>query len=211
MCCAGNARNTSLGSNMAKVSIIIPVWGEYYCYLDECLKSVEAQTYKDYEVIVVENKTDLPSARNEGIRQAKGEWILPLDVDNKLAPDFLEKTVGVDDIVATFQQWFGESDHLFEPSWQLSLEDFKIGNRIDAGSLYKKEIWDKVEGYDESMTKGWEDWEFWIRALKAGYHITVVREPLFFYRKHGETLAITAVANAAEINKYVREKHYGVD
>ena len=147
------------------ISIVIPVWGDYYCYMKECLQSVEAQTYKNYEVILVENKTDLSSARNEGIRKAKGEWILPLDIDNTIAPDFLEKTVGQGDIVATYQQWFEQSRDIYDPGYDLELKDFLLGNKVDAGSLFKKEIWEKVGGYDEDMKQGWEDWEFWIRAL----------------------------------------------
>ena len=40
------------------VSIIIPIWGEYKKYLNECLESIKAQTYKDYEVIVIDDETD---------------------------------------------------------------------------------------------------------------------------------------------------------
>ena len=91
------------------VSIIIPVWGEYKKYLDECLESIKAQTYKDYEVIVIDDETDLAKARNKGIRKAKGDWIVILDVDNKLTPKYLEKTAYKGDIVATDLQHFGDT------------------------------------------------------------------------------------------------------
>ncbi|MCR5261879.1 MAG: glycosyltransferase family 2 protein [Candidatus Gastranaerophilales bacterium] len=100
-----------------KVSVIIPTFN---CekYIDECLKSVIAQTFDDYEIIVADNNsTDSTKnkiknyqqknqnirlieldknykqgiARNIAIENANGEYILFVDGDDKAAPDFVEK------------------------------------------------------------------------------------------------------------------------
>ena len=99
---------------MPKVSIIIPIWGTAYNeFLPACLESVKKQTFKDYEIIVVDTETDLPTARNVGIKKAKGEWILCLDADDMIDPTFLEKTIGKDDIVSVGQQMFGNENDLW--------------------------------------------------------------------------------------------------
>lgn len=101
---------------MPKVSVIVPCYNQSK-YITECLDSVLAQTFTDYEVIVVnDGSTDNSSqiirqyiqkyenfklieqpnhgvviARNNAIIQAAGEYIYPLDADDKIAPECLEK------------------------------------------------------------------------------------------------------------------------
>jgi glycosyltransferase involved in cell wall biosynthesis len=93
------------------ISIVIPTY-QHARYLDECIRSVLAQTYSNFEVIVVDDgSTDntsevlakygeriytirqdnhgLPAARNTGIRASKGEWIAFLDADDLWLPDKL--------------------------------------------------------------------------------------------------------------------------
>ena len=95
---------------MPKFSIIVPVYNVEE-YIDDCLKSIKNQSFKDYEVIVVndgtkdnsiklikENFTDdrikifnkknggAASAKNYGIKKAKGEFIFFVDAD-----DFIEE------------------------------------------------------------------------------------------------------------------------
>lgn len=87
-------------------------------FLDDCLKSLEVQTYRDYEVIVVDNASKdgseehviahFPWARvvrnernlgstggnNSGIREARGEFIVTLNNDTRVEKDFLERLLG---------------------------------------------------------------------------------------------------------------------
>ena len=185
------------------VSIITCYWGEYKKYLDECLESIKAQTYKDCEVIVIDDETDLAKARNKGIRKAKGDWIVILDVDNKLTPDYLKKTAYKGDIVATDLQYFEDSNAVFK-TIKPTLEILQGGNVVDANAGFKKSVWQRVGGYDENMPyRGWEDYDFWYRCLKAGYEIEVISEPLILYRKHGFTMANEAGKNSQELKEYI--------
>lgn len=214
-----------------KVSIIIPCYKQAH-FLAEAIESALAQDYDNFEVIVVndgspdntsevakrypvslieqENK-GLSAARNAGIKASTGSWILPLDADNKLAPDFLSKTVGKDDIVGSWQQHFGTSDYLFKPI-SPTIQELLSYNRLDAGSLYRKIIWETIGGYDENMRDGWEDWDFWIRAVVAGFTISIVEEPIFFYRKHEVSMASDAASKGEQIITYMfnKYKNYGL-
>lgn len=101
-----------------KVSLIIPVYN-VEDFLDRCLKSVEEQTYKDAEVIIINDgskdnsykiideyvarnenfvcykieNSGLGGARNFGLTKANGEYVVFLDSDDYIAPDCLEKFV----------------------------------------------------------------------------------------------------------------------
>jgi len=186
------------------VSIIVPVWGTYKKYLPACLDSIKKQTYKNYEVIVVSNKRSLPSARNEGIRRAKGEWILPLDVDDTLHPEYLEKTIGKGDIITTASNQNGKK---YLPAEKITLQGMKETNIVIACSLFKKEVWKKVGGYDETMKTGLEDWDFWLRAMIKGYKIEVVDEMLYNYNKRPDG-QISTMKNKVEAIAHLRSKHF---
>jgi hypothetical protein len=48
-------------------------------------------------------------------------------------------------------------------------------------SIFRRELWDEVEGFDETMTDR-EDWEFWIKAAEAGWSSLHTDTPQFMYR-----------------------------
>jgi glycosyltransferase involved in cell wall biosynthesis len=99
------------------VSVIVPCYN-LGAYLEEAVDSVHAQTYQDFEIIIVnDGSTDpdtnrlltgyrkaktrviqsdnrgLSAARNLGIEHSMGRYLCALDADDKLAPTFLEKTI----------------------------------------------------------------------------------------------------------------------
>lgn len=215
---------------MDKVSIIIPCYNQAH-FLPDAIKSALAQTYHGIEIIVVnDGSTDntsevagqfpvklieqenkgLAAARNAGIKAASGEWILPLDADDKIHASFISKTIGKGDIVATLVETFGKEHRL----WKFGRDqpfhsDFLKMNQMAYCCLYKKEIWEVVGGYDIDMKDGYEDWDFWIRATREGYKVHRVMEFLFHYRRAGNTLYNHAYENHNNILAYMDGKHPG--
>ena len=181
-------------------------------YLDEAVNSVLAQTMRDFEIIIVNDgstddftnrlladyrkpKTTVyktenrgpAAARNVGIEKASAPYIFPLDADDILEPECLEKTTGLldtspDIAVASFwYRGFGADEFEYSPP-DYDLVSILAENSICGNSLFRRRIWEEVGGYDEEMREGCEDWEFWIRVLAAGYRVKIIPEFLFRYR-----------------------------
>ncbi|MFV5694955.1 glycosyltransferase family 2 protein [Flavobacterium sp. LB3P122] len=224
--------------NLKKVSIIVPCYNQAQ-YLSEALQSVLDQTYTDWECIIVNDgspddtekvakrwcKQDLrfnylyqengglSSARNFGIAQAKGDFILPLDADDKIGPNYVSLAVNSfqEDsflkVVYCKAEKFGNEIGLWElPSF--SLHDLSRKNLIFCSAFFRKEDWILVGGYDTNMIFGWEDWELWIAILKNGGNVKCLEEVGFYYRiKSNSMLRTINSDNEIAILNYLSIKH----
>lgn len=196
-----------------QVTVIIPCFKQA-AYLSECIESVLAQTYKEIEIIVVDDGSPdttaeiaarypvklirevnkgLASARNAGIMNARGQLILPLDADDKLDENCIKELVRVAkatnaDIIAPSMQTFGTSNETITLMAAPTLEDFRTGNRIPYCSLFKRSVLQEVGGYSPKMVFGWEDYHLTVNLLTQGKKIVTVPQPLFFYRTKEESM-----------------------
>ena len=101
-----------------KISVIVPVYNTA-AYLKGCMESLLAQTFEDFEVLLVDDgSTDespalcdayaeqdrrvkvihranggVSAARNQAVEQATGEWICYVDSDDEVKPDYLKTMV----------------------------------------------------------------------------------------------------------------------
>ena len=80
-------------------------------------------------------------------------------------------------------------------------------NTLTYCALIRKRVWAQAGGYDESMTRGYEDWEFWLNLGARGHYGQHVHRVLFEYRKHGPSLLDTARAHHDPLTAYIRGKH----
>lgn len=129
----------------------------------------------------------LSSARNFGIKKSQGTYILPLDADDTFEKTFLEKAVekfsrdGALKVVYCEARYFGAK----QGKWNLpeySNERLLVSNMIFSCAMFKREDYNRVNGYDESIL--YEDWDFWLRILNDGGNVFRIPEVLFNYRKH---------------------------
>ena len=191
------------------VAFVIPN-RNYGGYLWLCLQSVVEQTHRpDWVLIVDGQSTDrsrdvadkwgvswisappkgIANARNIGIENLPdAEFIVPLDSDDWVELNYVERCLSVfrSDIkgdlgvVAPSLRWpNGRIQHAVPP---FTVEEFLTGNRLFTCSMFRRRCWKEVGGYDEGPT--YEDWEFWLQIVKAGWRIEALREPLFHYNPH---------------------------
>jgi len=196
---------------VSKVSIVVPCWNARAC-LEGAVRSALEQTYDDLEIIVVDDgstgaetlrvlkESDWPrtriicqanagpaAARNRGIAEATGEYILPLDADDLLEPTYAAKAATVLEersdvgIVYCRAAKFGSE----EGSWELpefSPDELALGNVIFVSAMFRKADWDLVGGFDETLRHGMEDYDFWIRLVHVGRKVVRLDETLFHCR-----------------------------
>jgi glycosyltransferase involved in cell wall biosynthesis len=196
---------------MSKISVVIPCYNQAE-YLDESVGSVLAQTFQDFEIIIIDDGSDdeesirildnfkkpktriirIPNsgpsiARNTGIKAAEGEYILPLDADDRIGPKYLEKSFEILDnndkigIVYCKAEFFGEKSG----EWDLpeyKFPDILLANTIFCSALFRKSDWQEVNGYNSEMEFSIEDWEFWLSIIEKGLEVYRIPETLFYYR-----------------------------
>jgi glycosyltransferase involved in cell wall biosynthesis len=192
---------------MPRVSIIMPVLGREF--LDEALASIEAQTYKDIELIVEEDPdaTGAAAARNRGLDRATGEYIAFCDADDYLAPDAIEKMVaameGVDLVCGSFrkfgnfEQIVSHPDFTFRPH---ELAAYVMANLRDPRrNQMLSGCWAKLYRHDllprfPLLTTA-EDMAFNFRYLATGLPTRFIADMVYHNRKHGGSLTTTFNAN----------------
>ncbi|MEN2400340.1 glycosyltransferase family A protein [Flavobacterium sp. MC2016-06] len=110
----------------------------------------------------------LGKTRNFGISKANGTYILPLDSDNLIESDFTLNALKIFEdnpdvgVVHGYAEFFGEREGLWKID-DFDIQKMLVHNYIDACAVFKKELWQKVGGYDQNMPyQGHEDWEFWV-------------------------------------------------
>jgi len=219
------------------ISIIIPCYNDAD-YIEQAVLSALNQTYLNKEVIVVDDGSNLATkallkkleprisklitqenqgqstARNIGIREAQGEYILVLDSDDYFEPSFCEKAItvflnnNVIKIVTCYVNRVFEGNRIdvFKPDGG-ELKHFLLYNCAMGSSMFRKSNWHEIKGYDENMRKGFEDWEFYLRLVKEGGSAYVIPEVLFNYRLKENSTTTRANKIKYELLQYIYLKH----
>lgn len=178
------------------ISIIIPTYN-HKKLLPRCLHSIRRQTFKDYEIIVVDdgsnyNVSELlkdfpevkfyqqehrgaPAARNKGFNFSQGEFIIFTDDDVIMKPNML--LLMHQTLLANPQISYVYSS--YKLGWKMirslsfNKERLKKINYIHTTSLMRRE---DFPGFDESLKK-FQDWDLWLTLMakdKIGSNLSEV-------------------------------------
>jgi glycosyltransferase involved in cell wall biosynthesis len=195
---------------MTKVSIIITCYN-LGAYLEEALDSALAQSYTDFEVLLIDDGSTeqatielidrLPPnprlqvlrtanqgvcrARNYGISIAKGAYILPLDADDRIHPKYLERAVAVLEENPSIG-FAGCHYRLFEDYQSVYTPNhYQLPDLLVENVVPITSLFRRVAW---EQVGGYfpdiaiEDWDFWLSLIEHGYSGTVIPEVLFEHR-----------------------------
>src|SRR5216110_271986 len=213
-----------------KVSIIIPCYN-HGAMLREALASVEEVRNENLlEVIIVDDGSSeaetirilkevaeagyrvvsqpnrrVSAARNAGIRLANGEFILPLDSDNRFRDVYLKEGVSLLKDNPDIGVVYADAEYFGEKTGRWHVQEFDLlslirKNFIDVCALYRRALWEQVGGYDEQMPwMGLEDWDFWLRVACHGgsfFHLPAVG---FDYRVRSDSEIVKTIGFDARV------------
>lgn len=218
---------------MKKVSVIIPCYNQAQ-FVEEAILSALHQTYQNIEIVCInDGSTDNSSeviqklaqkyrqivffdekenrgvieSRNIAINAASGEYILPLDADDTIEPEYIEEAVKVLDnntdigIVYSKARLFGSKNE----EWKLpdySKSNILYENSIFVSALFRKKDFINLGGYKDYMKDGYEDWDLWLSFIENGFQVYRINKILFNYRKYNSSSRTEQIDRAKMINIY---------
>jgi glycosyltransferase involved in cell wall biosynthesis len=221
------------------VSIIIPCFN-YEDFVGEAIHSAAQQTYPHIEIIVInDGSTDgsesvieslrknidftyhaqdnqgIVHARNKGVELASGDFLVQLDADDCLDPDYVEKlvTAAIEnecEIAYAQCKVFGRVDFVTLYPY-FDLESLKHDNFINCSALVHKSLFDN-QLFDVYLNdKGNEDWDFFLGACLNGARGVLVDDTFLHYRKHDDLRSradqLESAFNEYFVRHYILEKY----
>jgi len=157
----------------------------------------------------------LSSARNAGIDFVMRclpdvEAIYLLDADNRLHPGAVSRAW--ENLRESDADWlypgiymFGIR-HKYDFEGEYSLLANLAQNTCEAGSLVRRRVFEAGLRFDESMKKGYEDWDFWLACGSAGFRGKADNDLGLLYRKRAESMLRDSARDHEEIMAYMRGK-----
>lgn len=220
------------------VAVVIPC-NRHGRYLGESVESVRAQTLSAAEIVVVDDgspdaethaaldaleaapditmirlkESGGPSAaRNRGIAAARSRYVLPLDADDRLLPDAIERMVATlegcpPDVAFVYPnpKHFGNrSDYAEVPEYNLWL--LMENSYIASACLFDRGAFDAGVRYPEDLALGHEDWHLVLHLAERGLRGMVMEGPTFLYRRAGFS-RIDVVWRRGEFRRELARRH----
>ena len=225
---------------MPTYSIIIPLYNKER-QIARTLDSVLRQTMPDFEAIVVDDGsrdksaevvqsyTDsriryvrkenegVSSARNRGIAEARGEWLLFLDADDLLLPDALATFEAMKRRFPKCRLFIAEHHNLRNGTCPVTNNASFVFSKFPYRSLWLNRFWpcpgntivhrsllDQYGDFDERMSF-YEDFDFFLRMMKGGGIVYTKKVVLHYYQEDGG-LSCSRHSEKKEMAYYLPEK-----
>jgi glycogen synthase len=229
------------------VSVVVPYF-RLDRFIKDTVRSIFEQEHRRVEVIVVNDGSTRPDdevlaelatrfpirvltqqnaglgrARNAGIAQSRGPYVLPLDADNMLRPSFIRRCLEIlerePDVAytTTWSQYVDEHgreqegiDSGYQPIGNYSPAALSDNIAGDGTAVIRKRIFDLGYWYSPDLTS-YEDWQFYRELHRARLYGRVIPERLLLYRVRRESMVREVGLREhgrlfGEMNAHLREK-----
>jgi glycosyltransferase involved in cell wall biosynthesis len=229
------------------VSVVVPYF-RLDRFITDTIESIFEQEHRRLEVIVVNDGSMRPDddvlaelaarfpirvltqenaglgrARNAGIAQSRGPYVLPLDADNMLRPSFIRRCLEIlerePDVAyaTTWSRYVDEQgreqvgiDSGYQPIGNYSPAALSDNIAGDGTAVIRKRIFDLGHWYSPDLTS-YEDWQFYRELHRARLYGRVIPERLLLYRVRQESMVREVGLREhgrlfGEMNAHLREK-----
>lgn len=184
------------------VAVLTPAIPERLPDLYDCMVSVRAQTVPVAQHLVHLDyaRAGCAEAQNRLLAACTTEWFTLLADDDRLLPHHVE----------TLLAHAGDADVIYSPplvegrpGFQPSAEPFdearlRAANYIASTCLIRTELARALGGWRTDAAHGFEDWDFWLRALDLGARFLHVPTATWVYRFHGANMSLGWAPDAWE-------------
>jgi teichuronic acid biosynthesis glycosyltransferase TuaG len=148
-------------------------------FLQRAIDSVMAQTLPREQLQLLVNYSPDPELFltnwNDLCSIAKGEYVCILGDDDTMNPEYIQTCISALDTSGAdiaYTQVMGRDGHgypigIYDPPHTITLDTMRQGNKIWSSSIVRRELWQRVGGYDMPIPYV-HDYDFWVRCLQAG-------------------------------------------
>jgi glycosyltransferase involved in cell wall biosynthesis len=166
-------------------------------------------------VIDLDRNQGLPAARNAGIQQASAENVFFLDSDDLIEPTALEKMAWCLESYSEFgcckglTVAFGAQQYASKIGFE-NRNQFLQQNPITILAMVRRSVLLDVEGFDESLRTGLEDWDFWLRCAVQEHWGRTVPEYFDWFRRrqdHGDRWASWTPEGEREVRRKLKQRY----
>lgn len=220
-----------------KISVIMPCFnhGEF---VREAVESVRRAGREDMELIVVDDgSTDartqdemerlaaegvhvirqqnkgLAGARNAAVMASRGEFIFPLDADDRMRTAWIDRAIETLESNPRVGVVYGDAECFGArtgpwPAGPFDAERLMQENFIHCSALFRRAVWEENHGYDPTMpAQGAEDWDLWLGTLGRGWEFVYLPEVFFEYRQADGSMLARLRGFYEEVEEFAAKKH----
>lgn len=205
------------------VSVIIPVYN-IESYVRKCLESISKQSYKNMEILIIndgstddtgvicdefvkkderfrvihKNNSGVSDSRNQGIKGAKGKYLVFVDGDDYVAEDYISTLVRVikcNTAEVGCADYYVESADIIEvhsdkTETVVTMNSNEAINLLSYESFYQGYLWNKIferkviidnDLYFEPEIKIWEDMLFCLKYFAHIESVSYIHKPIYYY------------------------------
>lgn len=194
-----------------KVSVVIPCFNDGQ-YVKEAIQSVDLRSNSNTEIIIIDDGSEDPvtkrvlgeiacervrvlhgkhggpsAARNIGIENAKGQYILPLDADDRIEAVYIGEALRRMEADRQIGAVYCHADLFGMDTGPWKLADYSLGNMlvdnvVFVTAMFRKSDWSAIGGFKTDMQCGMEDYDFFLSILEMDKSIVQLSETYFHYR-----------------------------